>query len=80
MRALVAGGAGFIGSNLVARLLEEGHSVLVVDNLSTGRSRNLEGLRANAELEFLEADIVSGIPRIGPLDWIFHLASPASPP
>lgn len=58
MRALVTGGAGFIGSTLVDRLLREGHSVIAVDDLSSGRLANLEGARAAGSFDFAEADIV----------------------
>jgi UDP-glucose 4-epimerase len=79
VRALVTGGAGFIGSNLVDELLEGGHDVSVVDNLSTGRRENLDaGLRAGARL--YEADITDGSKMIAVLaearpDVVFHLAA-----
>ena len=74
MKVLVTGGAGFVGANLVRRLLAEGHSVTVLDNLYTGRRSNIEGLA----VEFLERDVREEIP--GGYDWIFSLACPASPP
>ncbi|HLZ70852.1 MAG TPA: UDP-glucuronic acid decarboxylase family protein [Dehalococcoidia bacterium] len=78
MRTVVAGGAGFIGSHLCRRLLAEGHEVLCLDNLSTGRRSNIAALETEPRFTFLEHDV------IGPLgfaaDVIFHLASPASPP
>ena len=80
MNILVAGGAGFIGSNLVVRLLKEGHQVVVMDNLSTGRLSNLKAQMEHPALTFIEHDIVEGIPDIVPPERIFHLASPASPP
>lgn len=77
MKVLVTGGAGFIGSNLCARLLEEGHTVLCVDNLLTGSIENIASLQDNPDFCFLEHDVTQ------PFDWeaeaIFHLASPASP-
>jgi UDP-glucose 4-epimerase len=79
MRALVTGGAGFIGSHLVDALLERGAEVLVIDDLSTGRRENLEGaLGSGAEL--IEADVtdaaaVSGAVEARPADVIFHLAA-----
>lgn len=80
MNILVAGGAGFIGSNLIEALLLKGHSVISVDNLSTGNERNLAHLRAHPELTEHVVDIVDGLPPMPALDVVFHLASPASPP
>ena len=79
-RNLVAGGAGFVGSNLCLALLRAGESVLCVDNLSTGRTTNIEPLFDWPGFEFVEADIVSWGGPVGSVDRIFHLASPASPP
>ncbi|OXM49363.1 NAD-dependent dehydratase [Amycolatopsis thailandensis] len=79
-RILVAGGAGFVGGHLCARLLADGHSVLCVDNLSTGRPRNLDGFAETGRFDFVEADIVDGLAITDPLDAIVNLASPASPP
>ncbi len=56
-KVLVTGGAGFIGSHLVPRLLERGHSVVVIDNLSSGKLDNLSGVRDNPNFDFVEADI-----------------------
>jgi nucleoside-diphosphate-sugar epimerase len=80
MRVLIAGGAGFIGSNLVERCLDQGHEVTVVDNLLTGRRSNLDAVASNSRLRVIEADIIEGVPDVSPPDWVFHLASPASPP
>ena len=77
MKVVVTGGAGFIGSNLCARLLDEGHSVLCVDTLLTGRERNIEGLRNHPDFTFLRHDVTQ--PFSFKADAIFHLASPASP-
>lgn len=54
---LVTGGAGFIGSHIVDKLINEGHSVRVIDNLSTGRLENLKHLEGNPNLEFIKGDL-----------------------
>ena len=79
MRILVTGGAGFLGSHLCEALLAQGHHVLCVDNLLTGSLRNLEPLRANPRLTFLQHDVTRPISVDGPLDRLLHFASPASP-
>ncbi len=79
MRVLVTGGAGFIGSQLCEALLARGTAVACVDNLSTGRTSNIEHLFSWPGFEFAEADVTADIPVRGPLDVIAHLASPASP-
>jgi len=73
-KVLVTGGAGFIGVNLVAKLLGEGHEVVVLDNFYTGRKGKLAGLG----VALLVQDVRE--PIAGVYDWIFHLACPASPP
>src|SRR4051812_16826082 len=78
MRALVTGGAGFIGSHLCDALLAEGHSVVVVDNLSTGRMTNIAHLKTEPRFEFVEKDICAPFD-VGRIDYVFHFASPASP-
>lgn len=78
MKILVAGGAGFIGSHLVDRLLEEGHHVDIMDNLVTGNLKNLSHLEGNPAFRFIEKDITSG-PIEGDYQRIYNLASPASP-
>jgi dTDP-glucose 4,6-dehydratase len=78
-RALVTGAAGFLGSHLTDRLLDEGHSVLGVDNLSTGDSGNLKHLRKEPRFTFEEWDICDAFDP-GHVDYVFNLASPASPP
>ncbi|WP_243031017.1 UDP-glucuronic acid decarboxylase family protein [Thermus altitudinis] len=80
MRVLITGAAGFLGSHLAERLLKEGHEVLGVDNLATGQRRNLERLGRYSGFTFLQADVRYPLEVEGPLDWVFHLASPASPP
>ncbi len=80
MRVLLTGAAGFLGSHLAERLLKEGHEVLGVDNLSTGQKRNLDHLLAHPGFHFLQADVTRSLQVEGPLDWVLHFASPASPP
>lgn len=77
MKIVVTGGAGFIGSHLCAQLLDEGHSVLCVDNLLTGSEQNIEPLRNHPRFEFLCHDVIQ--PFSFEANAIFHLASPASP-
>ena len=79
MRVLVTGGAGFLGSHLVDRLLRDGHVVVVLDNFITGSSTNLNAHKHRKDLTVVEADLIKGIPVDGRFDRIFHLASPASP-
>lgn len=78
-RAIVTGGAGFIGSHLAERLLREGWRVFVIDNLLTGRRENIEHLLDNPDFEFLYHDIRRPFPIEGQVDYVFHLASTASP-
>ena len=77
-RALVTGGAGFLGSHLCDALIAEGWSVVVVDNLLTGRRANLVHLRSEPRFEFVEKDICEPFD-VGHVDYVFHFASPASP-
>jgi nucleoside-diphosphate-sugar epimerase len=79
MRALISGGAGFIGSHLGERLLQQGHQVVCADNLITGNLDNVAALRAQPGFTFLQADVTQPLVVDGPIDAIFHLASPASP-
>ena len=78
MRMLVTGGAGFLGSHLADRLVADGHEVICLDNLSSGRRRNVEHLDASGRFRFIEADVVDPLPVRGPLDRIYHLASPVT--
>lgn len=77
-RALVTGGAGFLGSHLCDALLAEGYAVIAVDNLLTGRQPNLEHLRNEPRFEFRKIDINEPFD-CGPVDYVFHFACPASP-
>jgi dTDP-glucose 4,6-dehydratase len=82
MRILLAGGAGFLGSHLTERLLDAGHDVTVLDNLSTGRERNLVPLMrgpASGRLRLIRADVARLAELGGRFDAVLHLASPASP-
>ncbi len=79
MRDLVAGGAGFIGSHLCERLIDEGRSVICVDNFRTGRRANVEHLLSSPRFALLELDLIAGAPEVE-VERIYHLASPASPP
>lgn len=84
MYTLVAGGAGFLGSFLCDRLLENGHQVLCVDNLLTGNKSNIEKNFKNSNFNFLKHDIINPLVdniafNLKTIDAIYHLASPASP-
>jgi UDP-glucuronate decarboxylase len=76
-RIVVTGGAGFLGSHLIDRLLTEGHEVLCVDNLFTGTKRNVEHLLAHPHFEFMRHDVT--FPLYIEADEIYNLACPASP-
>ncbi len=80
IRALVTGAAGFLGSHLTDALLHAGHTVIGVDNLSTGDLKNLEHLRHESHFTFLEHDLICGPFDCGKVDYVFNFASPASPP
>ncbi|MEK7580519.1 MAG: NAD-dependent epimerase/dehydratase family protein, partial [Patescibacteria group bacterium] len=80
---LVTGGAGFIGSNLVEKLLKDGHFVRIVDNLSTGNLKNVQEFLSNHNLEFIKGDICDlGLVRrvVKKIDYILHLAAIPSVP
>src|SRR5260370_32294531 len=77
-RALVTGGAGFLGSHLCDALLANGYSVVAVDNVLTGRLSNIEHLRRERHFEFLQLDINRNFD-CGEVSYVFHFASPTSP-
>ncbi len=78
-RVVVTGGAGFVGSHICERLLEDGSEVLCVDNLITGRIENIDHLRNHPSFSFHNEDVSEGIWLSGDFDAILHFASPASP-
>jgi nucleoside-diphosphate-sugar epimerase len=78
-KVLITGAAGFIGSHLCDRFIEEGWYVIGVDNFLTGNPQNLEHLLLNQNFEFIEQDIIDGLEFEGQLDLILHFACPASP-
>ena len=78
MRTLVTGGAGFLGSHLCERLLKDGHEVVALDNLFTGRKLNIAHLMGHANFEFVRHDVID--PFKYEVDQIYNLACPASPP
>jgi dTDP-glucose 4,6-dehydratase len=80
VRAVVTGGAGFVGSNLCRALLARGTEVVAVDNLITGDRANVADLVPRAGFSMVEHDVTQPIPVEGPLDAVLHFASPASPP
>ena len=79
MRHLISGGAGFIGSHLCDRLLADGDTVVVVDNLITGARRNIAHLNTHPGFRFVERDVTAPFLVDGPFDFVWHLASLASP-
>ena len=79
MRILITGGAGFIGSHLADRLLSEGHSVIAIDNLATGHTRNIEHLAGHERFHFIKHDVTEYMYIEGKLDVVLHLASLPSP-
>ncbi|MEX2532368.1 MAG: UDP-glucuronic acid decarboxylase family protein [Nitriliruptoraceae bacterium] len=78
-RVVVTGGAGFLGSHLADRLLEDGAEVLVFDNFLTGDKSNISHLMDNPKFTLIEQDVTSFLHVDGPIDAVLHFASPASP-
>jgi dTDP-glucose 4,6-dehydratase len=79
LRIVVAGAAGFIGSHFCDRLIADGHTVVALDNLLTGRAANLAQLHGEARFSFLEQDVTQPLTIDGAVDAVANLASPASP-
>jgi dTDP-glucose 4,6-dehydratase len=79
MRAVITGGAGFLGSHLSRRLLDEGFEVVCLDTLLTGSEDNIADLVERPGYSFVRKDVSEYIEVDGPVDWVLHLASPASP-
>ena len=78
-KIVITGAAGFIGSNLVDKLIDKGYFIYGVDNLITGSLKNLNHLQSNNKFEFIEHDVTKFISVKDNIDYVFHLASPASP-
>lgn len=79
MKAVVTGGAGFLGSHLCDKLIETGNQVICIDNLLTGSMQNISHLKNNPNFKFINHDVVQSLPEDFLADQIYHLASPASP-
>jgi dTDP-glucose 4,6-dehydratase len=78
-RVVVTGGAGFLGSHLCERLLADGHEVVCLDNFLTGSPRNIEHLLGRPGFQLIKVDVTEFIHVSGPVDFVLHFASPASP-
>lgn len=76
---IVTGGAGFLGSHLCKRLLADGYKVICIDNLKTGAHKNIEPLLVNENFRFIDHDVTKPLPDDVTADYVFHMASPASP-
>ena len=80
MRAVITGGAGFLGSHLCDLMMEKGWEVLCLDNLVTGANSNIAHLLQNSRFQFVQQDVTKYIDVVGAVDAVLHFASPASPP
>jgi UDP-glucuronate decarboxylase len=78
MKILITGGAGFLGTNLIKKLLERGDEIVVLDNLMTGKIENLA--QFGNKVKFVEHDVINPLPELGSFDVIYNMACPASPP
>jgi len=79
LKVLITGAAGFIGSHLVDRMLDDGHDVIAMDNLVTGSINNIARHQSNTRFQFIHHNVSNHIHVVGHLDWVIHFASPASP-
>ncbi|MDH5297265.1 MAG: GDP-mannose 4,6-dehydratase, partial [Nitrospirota bacterium] len=79
MRILITGGAGFLGSHLCETLIHQGHTVICLDNLITGRTENISALMGHPQFSFIHYNVCDYLHVDGPLDGVMHFASPASP-
>jgi dTDP-glucose 4,6-dehydratase len=79
MRILMSGAGGFLGSHLTDLLLAQGHQVVGADNFITGKPENIAHLRGNSNYTFMKQDVIEPFEVDGPIDRIYHMASPASP-
>ncbi|MFW6172743.1 MAG: UDP-glucuronic acid decarboxylase family protein [Elusimicrobiota bacterium] len=79
MKIVVTGAAGFLGSHLVDKLLQEGHFVIGIDNLITGNDENISHLAGNKKFKFIDHDVTNYIFIPDEIDWVLHFACPASP-
>ena len=77
--SVVTGGAGFLGSHLVDLLISKGHRVIAIDNFVTGRVENIDHLGGNPNFKFIQQDVTEFLFLHEPVDYVWHLASPASP-
>jgi dTDP-glucose 4,6-dehydratase len=79
MRILISGGAGFLASHLSDLLLAQGHEIVGVDNFITGKAENIAHLKQTSRHSFIQHDVIEPLTVDGPIDRIYHMASPASP-